>query len=164
MVTKKSGLIAIVVLFALASATSAALVPTIDGTVVNYGDIVVVGDLGLYSDTFIIYYDVSFIITSGDLAFDSSTITFPLLFELGREIVYEDAAELRVAASNILMPVDPGQLVDSIGLSGQGTIEIYDWDRDTTLGSINVVPEPGTGLLFAIGALALCVKRRWRQD
>ena len=155
----KIAIITSLTVLAIASATSAALVPTIDGTVVNYGDTIVVGDLGLYTDTAIEWYDVSFIISSGDLAFDSSTITFWGIFDFPGEILYEDAAELRVSASNLLELTPPGQMVDNIVLSGQGTIEIYDWIDDTTLGSINFVPEPGTVLLFTIAALALRAKK-----
>ena len=156
-------LLILILVLGMTSMANAALVPTVDGTQVAYGDDVLAGMLGLDTTTAISGYDVE-ITASGDVAMDYSLMSFPIPWD---DLIIippwpPDPTNIRISGSQLFgAPKGPGSLVIDIAFTGVvGTLTFYDHLNQVALGSINVVPEPMTIALLGLGGLFLLRRRK----
>ena len=136
-------LLILMLVLGMASMANAAIVPTVDGVQVAYGDDVVAGMLGLDTTDAILGYDIE-ITAGGDVAMDYTLISFPLPFELPPMIPISMPTAVRISSGQIFGPsLGPGSIVIDIAFTGTtGSLTFFDHLNGVALGSINVVSGP----------------------
>ena len=157
-------LLVLILVLGMASMANAALVTTVDGSEVAYGDDVLAGMLGMETKTAIPGFDIE-VTAAGDVEMDVSAISYPIVWELPSYLVGEPTpTNIRITGSQIFgADKGPGGLFVDVAFTGvAGTLSFYDWMTGTKvlLGSLNVVPEPMTIALLGLGGLFLLRRRK----
>jgi hypothetical protein len=103
------------------------------------------------------------IAATGGVSFDYSGISWtPMMFGNGLVAGTDTPTSARISGSNFMTPIS-GVMFSGLVVNGEGTVTITDFTTDTAgvaLGSFDVVPEPITMSLLAIGGLGVLRRRR----
>jgi len=153
--------LAFTLVLALATVAQAGFILGDDGAAA--GDIGTTSVLSVSSDAANSSFDLSLVATSGDVTFDVSGITFATYDFAGTVVSGSSATNQRVSASQFFGAAHAAGtvLINNVVVNGLGTMDLVDMAASgAVVGSFNVVPEPMTMSLLALGGLGLLRRRR----
>ncbi len=142
--------VVVMLVLVVASMASARYVWTVDS-----------GNITVGTDTHTSGYDLSLVVSGGDILLDSSNIVFnpDYSWDFAPAIITDSETHVRAAASQFFCPpLGPGELFTVPYTGTAGTVDVIDylanWPDQEVVGTIEI-PELATLLLMGLGGVLL---------
>ncbi len=138
--------IVVMLVLAVASLASAGYVWSVDS-----------GNITVGTDGPIYYYDISLVVSGGEIILDGSNVVYnpDYNWDFAPAVVFASETQVHVSASQFGCPTyGPGELFTVPYTGTAGTIDVIDEIAHEVVGTIEI-PEPATLLLMGLGGVLL---------